>query len=731
MKPSFASLTLDAPPLDGGTKQFKKELTKERHLYSYAEAASDSLEDVRLLPAYFAEDIAGKDAHLDQFPGFAPHMRGPYSTMYRIKPWTIHQHDGAPSVAATNLIYREAIRCGATSVTCLFDKATHKGRDSDHPALDMDDTGLDGMAASTLDDWQELFDGIDFTRVQVSLHMNSAALPVMGFLLAAAERKGVSPAQIKGTITNDILSEFICGLRQIHPLQAAMQIHTDIIKYVAKKMPGFHPVSIDGYLLREAGATVDLEIAYAMANALEYVRSALAAGLPFESFVPRFSFTFGIGANLCVEIAKLRAARLLWAKLMQPYCAADQRPPALKAHCRTLSYALGDGHPHDNLSRATISALAAVLGGTQSLHVATWDECFKRRDPDISHDGARIQHILQKETALTSIIDPLGGSYAIETLTYDIARQAYDHLLAIEEAGGMRGAIELGIPTMRIKEAASRRQERLDNGLDGRAARETRRQTSGELPQEDTARTARKTSGLGAERKEQLKAYRAKRDNKAWTAALQRLSTRARAGDGLLVEECLASIRAGATHGEICETLVGTFGRFRASIRPILGIDSAQVGSDDDFRQGRAAADHFARNYGIRPRVCLSRFGGGYDRLLKAISLAFAGLGFDVDIGGESSDPRLLARMAVENDVHVIGVSFLTSDYHAFVPELIAHLKDYGRSDILVVAGGVFSQQDYEWLCGEGVFAVFGPGTVIADCAMQILKAIDKEEANQ
>lgn len=677
-------------------------------------------EKLPLLSAYVAEDVAElQQMHFGA--GIAPYLRGPYASMYVKRPWTIRQYAGFSTAEASNAFYRRNLAAGQKGLSVAFDLATHRGYDSDHPRVE-GDVGKAGVAIDSVEDMKILFDQIPLGEMSVSMTMNGAVLPIMAFYIVAAEEQGVSPEQLSGTIQNDILKEFMVRNTYIYPPASSMRIIADIFGYTARNMPRFNSISISGYHMQEAGATADLELAYTLADGLEYIRTGLAAGLDIDAFAPRLSFFWAIGMNHFMEIAKLRAGRLLWAKLVQQFGPKKSKSLALRTHCQTSGWSLTEQDPFNNVARTCIEALAAALGHTQSLHTNALDEAIALPTDFSARIARNTQLYLQDETNITKVVDPWGGSYYVEALTDELVQKAWGHLEEIEKLGGMAKAIETGVPKMRIEEAAARKQARIDGGKDiivGVNRYNSGRETTIEIREVDNA--AVRLSQI-----ERLNTIKAKRDNAAVKAALEALTEAARSGAGNLLELGVIAARHRATLGEISDALEVVYGRYKATIRAISGVYSNEIRMDEHFKAARDRVEAFATNEGRRPRILIAKMGqDGHDRGAKVIATSFADLGFDVDIGPLFQTPAETARQAVENDVHVVGASSLAAGHKTLVPQLIAELKALGRPDILVVAGGVIPQQDYDFLNQAGVAGIFGPGTVIAQAAIDILKRLE------
>jgi methylmalonyl-CoA mutase len=681
-------------------------------------------EGIGIKPLYTAEDLAGID-HAgvrlrDTMPGFAPYLRGPRATMYANRPWTIRQYAGFSTAEESNRFYRENLAAGQMGLSIAFDLATHRGYDSDHPRV-VGDVGKAGVAIDSVEDMKLLFDGIPLDRMSVSMTMNGAVLPVLAGYVVAAEEQGVPEDKLTGTIQNDILKEFMVRNTYIYPPGPSMRIVADIIEYTARHMPRFNSISISGYHMEEAGATSVQELAFTLADGLDYVRAALSRGLAVDDFAPRLSFFFGIGMNFFMEIAKLRAARVLWAQLMRQFAPHNQASFALRTHCQTSGVSLTEQDPHNNIIRTTLEALAAVLGGTQSLHTNSFDEALALPSPASARVARNTQLILAEETGIPHVIDPLGGSYYVESLTHSIAAAALALIYEVEKMGGMTKAVEAGMPKLRIEEAAARRQARIDRGEEAIVG--VNKYRSGEAPSVELLDVD--NTAVRAQQIERLGRIRRLRDPKGCDAALAALTEAAKSGKGNLLALAIEATRARATVGEISDALETVFTRHRAQIRAVSGVYGGQYADDEDFRRVQREIEAFARDEGRRPRMLVVKLGqDGHDRGAKVIATAFVDIGFDVDIGPLFQTPEEAARQAVENDVHIVGVSTHAAGHKTLVPALIEALKRAGAGDILVVCGGVIPPKDYEFLKQAGVSALYGPGTNIPEAAAEILSLI-------
>jgi len=660
-------------------------------------------------------------------PGFPPFTRGPYPTMYAQRPWTIRQYAGFSTAEDSNAFYRRNLAGGQKGLSVAFDLATHRGYDSDHPRVP-GDVGMAGVAIDSIADMRILFDGIPLDRVSVSMTMNGAVLPILALYILAAEEQGVAPEQLAGTIQNDVLKEFMVRNTYIYPPRASMRIVAEVFAYTSRHMPKFNSISVSGYHMQEAGATLDLELAYTLADGLEYVRTGIAAGLEIDAFAPRISFFFATGMEFFREVAKLRAARRLWARLMLPFGPKNQKSLMLRTHCQTSGWSLAAQDVYNNVVRTCVEAMAATQGGTQSLHTNSLDEALALPTDFSARIARNTQIQLQQESGTTSPVDPWGGSKVVESLTDELEEQAIAHIREIEELGGMTKAIEAGVPKLRIEEAAARTQARIDSG------RQTivgvnRWRPSSEEPVPVLSVDNEKVRASQIARLEQL---RAERDGAATDAALASLTAcahgDARSGDGNLLALCIDAARTGATVGEMSAAMEEAFGRHRAEIRSVSGVYSAEVGAKDGAVEAvRARVEKFVDLDGRRPRILVAKMGqDGHDRGQKVIATAFADLGFDVDIGSLFQTPEETAKQAVENDVHVVGVSSLAAGHLTLVPALRTELENQGRGDILIVVGGVVPPQDVPKLLEMGAVAVFGPGTVIAEAAGELLDRLEE-----
>lgn len=675
-------------------------------------------EGIPVKASFGEDDLAGID-FLDTYPGKAPFLRGPYPAMYAAQPWTIRQYAGFSTAEDSNAFYRRNLAAGQKGLSIAFDLATHRGYDSDHPRVS-GDVGMAGVAIDSIYDMRTLFSGIPLDQMSVSMTMNGAVLPVLALYVVAAEEQGVPHAKLSGTIQNDILKEFMVRNTYIYPPAASLRIISDIFAYTSAEMPKFNSISISGYHMQEAGATQDLELAYTLADGVEYVRTGLKAGLTIDQFAPRLSFFWAIGMNYFMEIAKMRAARMIWAKLIKPFNPTDARSLSLRTHCQTSGWSLAAQDVFNNVSRTMIEAMAATQGQTQSLHTNALDEALALPTDFSARIARNTQIVLQQEAGATRIVDPWGGSYYVEKLTYELARKAWAHIEEVEALGGMTKAIEAGIPKLRIEEAAAKTQARIDAGVQS-VIGVNKYQPTDEAPIDvlKVDNTAVRTKQL-----EKLARLRAERDPTKLQEALDAL-TRAATGNGNLLELAIDAARAKATVGEISNALEKVYGRHRAEIKAITGVYKREVGMTKAVERVRVAVEAFEAAEGRRPRLLVAKIGqDGHDRGQKVIASAFADLGFDVDIGPLFATPQEAARQAVENDVHILGVSSLAAAHLTLVPELKAELAKQGRDDIMIVVGGVVPPQDYEALVKAGAEAIFPPGTVISEAAEKLLKTL-------
>ena len=680
-------------------------------------------EGIAVKPVYSEGDLDGV-SHLATMPGLPPFVRGPYSTMYVRRPWTIRQYSGFSTAEKSNAFYRRNLAAGQKGLSIAFDLATHRGYDSDHPRV-AGDVGMAGVAIDSIKDMRILFDGIPLDQMSVSMTMNGAVLPVLALYVVAAEEQGVAPKQLTGTIQNDILKEFMVRNTYIYPPTPSMRIVADILKYTASEMPRFNGISVSGYHMQEAGATQDLELGYTLADGLEYVRTGLAAGLTIDQFAPRVSFFWAVGTNYFMEIAKLRAGRLLWSKLIKQFGPKNPKSMALRTHCQTSGWSLTAQDVYNNVARTCIEAMAATQGHTQSLHTNSLDEAIALPTDFSARIARNTQLYLQLESGTTNVIDPWGGSYYVERLTHELALKAWEHIKEVEELGGMTKAIEAGLPKLRIEEAAARTQARIDSGQQTIVGVNKYR-----LDQEEHIDVLKVDNTTVREAQiKRLEELRRERDDRVLQTKLEALTKSADTGDGNLLELAIDAARHRATVGEISDALEKVYGRYQATIRSIEGVYRSQAGKDaESIERVRSRSDAFLEKHGRRPRILVAKMGqDGHDRGQKVIATAFADLGFDVDIGPLFQTPEESAKQAIENDVHIVGASSLAAGHLTLVPQLKQALRDLGRDDILVVVGGVIPPEDYDTLRDAGAVAIFGPGTVIADAAIELLDRLDAQ----
>jgi methylmalonyl-CoA mutase len=676
-----------------------------------------SPEQIEIKNSYQAED--NKDTeHLGFISGIAPNLRGPYSTMYVMRPWTIRQYAGFSTAEESNAFYRKNLAAGQKGLSVAFDLATHRGYDSDHERV-VGDVGKAGVAIDSVEDMKILFNKIPLDKMSVSMTMNGAVLPIMAFYIVAAQEQGVDPKLLSGTIQNDILKEFMVRNTYIYPPKQSMKIIADIFEYTSQNMPKFNSISISGYHMQEAGATPDIELAYTLADGLEYIRTGLAAGMDIDTFAPRLSFFWAIGMNHFMEIAKMRAARMIWAKLVKQFEPKNPKSLALRTHCQTSGWSLTEQDPFNNVARTCIEAMAAAFGGTQSLHTNALDEAIALPTDFSARIARNTQIYLQKETELTRVVDPWGGSHYVEKLTEEITQKAWALIQEVEELGGMAKAIETGIPKMRIEEAAARKQARIDSAKDQIIGVNAYR-----LQKEEPIETLEVDNTLVRDSQiKRLDEMRASRDEIAVQKSLKAITESCRTGRGNLLALAVEAAKNRASLGEISDACEEVFGRYQAKIRSIAGVYSMEIADNKAFKKAQELANKFAELEGRRPRIMVTKMGqDGHDRGAKVVATSFADLGFDVDIGPLFQTPREAAKQAVENDVHILGVSSLAAGHKTLVPQVMEELKSMGRGDIMVVAGGVIPAQDYDYLFDAGVAGVFGPGTVIAEAAAQILE---------
>lgn len=676
-------------------------------------------EQILLKPVYHEKDLEGME-HLQYAAGVAPFLRGPYPTMYVTRPWTIRQYAGFSTAEESNSFYRRNLAAGQKGLSIAFDLATHRGYDSDHERV-IGDVGKAGVAIDSILDMKILFDHIPLDKMSVSMTMNGAVLPVLAFYIVAAEEQGVPAECLTGTIQNDILKEFMVRNTYIYPPLPSMKIIADIFEYTARNMPRFNSISISGYHMQEAGATADIELAYTLADGLDYLRAGIKAGLDIDGFAPRISFFWGIGMNHFMEIAKMRAGRMLWAKIIRQFNPKNPKSMALRAHCQTSGWSLTEQDPFNNVTRTCIEALAAALGHTQSMHTNSLDEAIALPTDFSARISRNTQLYLMEETGICRSVDPWAGSYYVESLTHELAHKAWNLIEEIEELGGMANAIETGIPKMKIEEASARKQARIDSGTDKIIGVNMNR-----LEKEDPIETLEVDNTAVRESQiKRLTQLKAERNNEEVQKALDMLTGAAQSGNGNLLELSIDAARKRATLGEISYALEKVYGRYKAVIRSISGVYSSESGENENFKKARELADKFAALEGRRPRIMIAKMGqDGHDRGAKVVATGYADIGFDVDIGPLFQTPAEAAKHAVENDVHILGVSSLAAGHKTLVPQVIRELKKLGREDIMVIVGGVIPPQDYDFLYKAGAIAIFGPGTPVHEAGIKLLEIL-------
>lgn len=710
MRPDFSDLTINTA-------------TKEKAVSSENQEIWNTPEGIPVKKHFTEEDIKNAE-HLNFVAGLPPFTRGPYSAMYAIRPWTIRQYAGFSTAEESNAFYRRNLAAGQKGLSVAFDLATHRGYDSDHPRV-TGDVGKAGVAIDSVLDMEILFDQIPLDKMSVSMTMNGAVLPIMAFYIAAAKKQGVALNQLSGTIQNDILKEFMVRNTYIYPPLPSMKIIGDIFEYTTNNMPKFNSISISGYHMQEAGATADIELAYTLADGMEYIRTGLKSGLKIDEFAPRLSFFWAVGMNHFMEIAKMRAARMLWAKIIKQFNPQNPKSMALRTHSQTSGWSLSEQDPFNNVARTCIEAMAASLGGTQSLHTNALDEAIALPTDFSARIARNTQIFIQEETQMTKAVDPWAGSYYVEYLTQEIAKKAWKLIEEVEELGGMAKAIETGVPKMRIEEASARKQARLDSGQDilvGVNRFQTKEKSNIEILEVDN--TAVRNSQI-----ERLNKLKAERNQEVVTSKLKALEECAKTGKGNLLELAVEAAENFATLGEISDALEVHFGRHKADTKLISGVYSKEVNNDDTFVKAQKLADKFAEIEGRRPRVMIAKMGqDGHDRGAKVIASSFADLGFDVDMGPLFQTPEEVAKQAIENDVHFVGASSLAAGHKTLIPQLIEELAKLGRPDIMVFAGGVIPAQDYDYLLERKVAAIFGPGTIISESAITVMEKYLEQE---
>ncbi|MDQ0197387.1 methylmalonyl-CoA mutase [Neobacillus ginsengisoli] len=720
-KPNFQNVSLFEEQQFSTKEQWKEKIVKEIDA-SIDDLLFETNEQINIKPIYTNEDRNGLE-HLYDLPGLPPYTRGPYPTMYVNRPWTVRQYAGFSTAEESNAFYRRNLAMGQKGLSVAFDLATHRGYDSDHPRV-VGDVGKAGVAIDSIIDMKTLFDGIPLDQMSVSMTMNGAVLPILAFFIVTAEEQGVSQEKLSGTIQNDILKEYMVRNTYIYPPEMSMKIIADIFEYTSKYMPKFNSISISGYHMQEAGAPADLELAYTLADGLEYVRTGLKAGIEIDSFAPRLSFFWAIGMNYFMEVAKMRAARLIWAKMMKSLHPKNEKSMALRTHSQTSGWSLTEQDPFNNVIRTLIEAHAAAMGHTQSLHTNALDEAIALPTDFSARIARNTQLFLQEESGITNVIDPWAGSYYVEKLTDELVIRAWKHIEEIESLGGMAKAIETGLPKMKIEEAAARRQAQIDSGKETIiGVNRYRLEKEEAIDILDIDNTAVRLKQI-----EKLNTLKASRDEQKVEEALRALTRAAETGERNLLEAAVQAARVRATLGEISDAIEKVASRHKAVIRSISGVYSAAFSNEEEINEVIKMTDEFLENEGRRPRILIAKMGqDGHDRGAKVISTAFADLGFDVDIGPLFQTPEETARQAVENDVHVIGMSSLAAGHKTLLPQLISALKNLGRDDILVVVGGVIPAQDYQFLYEEGASAIFGPGTIIPVAAQKVIKEIYKQ----
>ena len=726
LKPLFLAenpmTDIKKPIVSKTVNDWEKLAIKERKGAPPDELLWQTSEGIEVKPIYTAEDTVGLD-HMDNLPGFAPYKRGPKATMYAGRPWTVRQYAGFSTAEASNAFYRSNLAAGQQGLSVAFDLPTHRGYDSDHPRV-VGDVGKAGVAIDSVEDMKILFDQIPLDKVSVSMTMNGAVLPVMASYIVAAEEQGVAPEQLAGTLQNDILKEFMVRNTYIYPPAPSMRIVSDIIGYTANHMPKFNSISISGYHMQEAGATNVQELAYTIADGIEYVRTAINNGMDVDKFAPRLSFFFAIGMNFFMEIAKLRAARILWATLMEEkFAPQDDRSLVLRTHCQTSGVSLTSKDPYNNIMRTTIEAMSAVLGGTQSLHTNSFDEALALPTEFSARIARNTQLVIQEETGITNVVDPLAGSYYVESLTDQLVKAAREIIDEVEEQGGMTKAVETGMPKLRIEEAAALRQAGIDRGEEVIVGvNKYQMAVEPEVDVLDIDNSAVRESQVA-----RLAQVRSSRDSDVCQQTLEALTQAAKSGEGNLLALAVDAARARATVGEISDALETEWGRHKATQRSISGVYSSAYKGDEGFMNIKKKVEAFADDHGRRPRMLVVKMGqDGHDRGAKVIATAFADLGFDVDVGPMFQTPEEAAQQAIENDVHVVGVSSQAAGHKTLVPQLIKSLRSQGAEDIITICGGVIPPKDYEQLRADGVAAIFGPGTNIPEAAEDVLAIINK-----
>jgi len=711
MRPDFKKANILSGKKDVSFKEWEKKNKIEKDWMT--------AEQIPVKPVYGADDLLGME-HLDYAAGIPPYLRGPYSTMYVMQPWTIRQYAGFSTAEESNAFYRRNLAAGQMGLSVAFDLATHRGYDSDHERV-MGDVGKAGVAIDSILDMKVLFDQIPLDKMSVSMTMNGAVLPILAFYIVAAEEQGVSIEKLSGTIQNDILKEFMVRNTYIYPPLPSMKIIADIFEFTSKNMPKFNSISISGYHMQEAGATADIELAYTLADGLEYLRTGVNAGMDIDSFAPRLSFFWAVGMNHFMEIAKMRAARMLWAKIVKQFNPKNPKSLALRTHCQTSGWSLTEQDPYNNVTRTCVEAMGAALGHTQSLHTNALDEAIALPTDFSARIARNTQIYLQEETNICKAVDPWAGSYYIESLTNELVHKAWALIEEVEELGGMAKAIETGLPKMRIEEASARTQARIDSGKNiivGVNKYKLEKQDPIDILEVDN-------SAVRDSQITRLKKLKAERNNDEVQKALDAITNSCETGNGNLLALAIDAARKRATLGEISTACEKIFGRYKATIRSISGVYSMEIANDGTFKAALELANKFAKLEGRRPRIMIAKMGqDGHDRGAKVIATSFADLGFDVDMGPLFQTPKEAAKQAVENDVHILGVSSLAAGHKTLIPQVIEELKTLGRDDIMVIAGGVIPSQDYEFLYNAGVIGIFGPGSSIPEAAVKILQIL-------
>ncbi len=718
MKPDFSNIAYEAPKPAASREEWAAQVKAETGK-SVQELVNETMEQIDVEPLYTQEGYE-KMEHLDYTAGIAPNLRGPYATMYAFRPWTVRQYAGFSTAEESNAFYRRSIAAGQQGLSVAFDLATHRGYDSDHPRV-VGDVGKAGVAIDSVEDMHILFNDIDLSKVSVSMTMNGAVIPVLAFYILAGLEQGCKLEQLAGTIQNDILKEFMVRNTYIYPPTPSMRIIGDIFEYTSKNMPKFNSISISGYHMQEAGATADLEMGYTLADGLEYLRTGVDAGLDVDAFAPRLSFFWAIGKNFFMEVAKMRAARLLWAKIVKQFDPKNPKSLALRTHSQTSGWSLTEQDPFNNVTRTAIEAMASACGHTQSLHTNALDEAIALPTDFSARIARNTQLFIQEETGMCRFIDPWGGSYYVEALTHELMHKAWGHIQECEEYGGMTKAIEEGIPKLRIEEAAARRQARIDSGKETIVGlNKYRLEKEDPLEILDIDNSAVRESQIA-----HLKKLKAQRDNAAVKTSLEAIANCMKTGEGNVLDLAVDAASKRATLGEISDAIESVVGRYKANIRSISGVYAKEFGSNENMDDIKQLIAKFEEEEGRRPRIMIAKMGqDGHDRGAKVVATGYADLGYDVDIGPLFQTPEEAARQAVENDCHVVAMSSLAAGHKTLLPQLVEELKKLGREDIMVVCGGVIPSKDYDYLYEHGAKAIFGPGTVIPDAAKKMLELL-------